>query len=374
MNARKSYLALFVRWSKQLAILVVFVAGVILIMLKLAGKFDSKVPSAPEKAAETQLAPGAELAKAYLRPVDLTESAVGSIRAVHETSIGAKLLARVVEVNIKAGQAVHEGDVLIRMDDSDIKPQLEQANSALTKAEAGYQQAVNDEKRYSELVKVNAVSKQEHENAVTRVRTADAELKRAQEAIKEVQAKLEFATIRAPISGIIVDKKVDVGDMVAPGQILTTLFDPNRMQMVASVREALAHKLDPGQTIGVQVDSLGKQCSGTVSEIVPEAQTTSRSFQVKVTGPCPSGIYSGMYGRILIPVGRERVLVIPRKAIQTVGQLELVDVVEDGHVVRRAVRTGRVFGEEVEILSGLRDGEQVVVSAGPSVAKEGSHE
>lgn len=374
MNARRSYLALFLRWSKHLAILVVFVAGVILIMLKLAGKFDSKAPSSPEKAAETQLAPGAKLVKAYLRPVDLTESAVGSIRAVHETSIGAKLLARVVEVNIKAGQAVHEGDVLIRMDDSDIKPQLEQANSALAKAEASYQQATNDEKRYAELVKVNAISKQEYENAVTRVRTADAELKRAKEAIKEVQAKLEFATIRAPISGIIIDKKVDVGDMVAPGQILATLFDPNRMQMVASVREALAHKLNPGQTIGVQVDSLGKQCSGMVSEIVPEAQTTSRSFQVKVTGPCPSGVYSGMYGRILIPLGREKVLVILRNAIQNVGQLELVDVAEDGHIVRRAVRTGRVFGKEVEILSGLREGEQVVVPAGASVAKEGSHE
>lgn len=374
MTARKMNLAGLTRWSGRLAILLAFVAGVILIMLKLAGKFDSKVSMVPGEAPAAQSEITGTLATAHLKPVARTESAVGSIRAVHETSIGAKLLARVVEVNIKAGQKVQEGDVLIRLDDTNLKPQLQQANSALAKAEADYQQAVSDEKRYGELVKVNAISKQEYENAVTKVRTADAELKRAQEAIKEVQATLEWATIRAPIGGVIIDKKIDVGDMVTPGQTLATLFDPNRMQLVASVRETLAHQLQVGQDIGVAVEGLGKQCSGTVSEIVPEAQTASRSFQVKVTGPCPTGIYTGMFGRLVIPLGVEQVLVVPRKAVQSVGQLELVEVVEDGHATRRAVRTGRTFDEDVEILAGLREGEKVVIPAAPAAVQEGSHE
>ena len=66
----------------------------------------------------------------------------------------------------------------------------------------------------------------------------------------------------------------------------------------------------------MQIEGLGKQCSGTISEIVPEAQSASRSFQVKVTGPCPAGIYSGMFGRLVIPLQEEQVLVIPRKAVQ----------------------------------------------------------
>ena len=147
-----------------------------------------------------------------------------------------------------------------------------------------------------------------------------------------------------------------------PGQTLLTLFDPKRMQLVASVRESLTHQLHLGQAIGVRIEGLNKQCSGTVSEIVPEAQSASRTFQVKVTGPCPTGIYSGMFGRILIPLEEESVLIIPRQAVRKVGQLELVDAVENGRTSRRAIRIGRTLDENVEVLSGLREGEQVMIS------------
>jgi multidrug efflux pump subunit AcrA (membrane-fusion protein) len=98
---------------------------------------------------------------------------------------------------------------------------------------------------------------------------------------------------------------------------------------------------------------------------VPEAQSASRAFQVKVTGPCPTGIYTGMFGRILIPLEEEEILVIPKKAVRNVGQLELVEVQEGDRVRRRAVRTGRTLEGDVEVLSGLRAGEQVVVAETP---------
>ena len=197
----------------------------------------------------------------------------------------------------------------------------------------------------------------QYDKAVATLRSAEADLRRAQEAVNEVQATLDWATIRSPIDGTVIDKKVDVGDMVTPGQMLVTLFDPKQMQLVASVRESLTHRLQVGQSIGVQVEGLDKQCSGTVSEIVPEAQSASRTFQVKVTGPCPAGIYTGMFGRILIPLQEEQVLVIPRQAVRKVGQLELVEVVENGQVSRRAIRTGRTSrAKNVEVLSGLARG------------------
>src|SRR5262249_11919629 len=154
------------------------------------------------------------------------------------------------------------------------------------------------------------------------------------ESINEIQATLDWATIRSPIRGVVIDKKVDAGDMVTPGQILATLFDPKRMQLVASVRESLAHRLKVGQPIEVQIAAFNKQCTGTISEIVPAAESSSRALQVKVTGPCPEGIYSGMFGRILIPLDEEQVLVVPRQAVQSVGQLDLVSVASDGGVSR----------------------------------------
>ena len=370
MTTRGSLLVRWARWGARTVVLLGFAAGVVVLLLWLAGKFSPKVPV---KNATTQ--PQGSDVQRQLVPVrlirlPLSESAVGTIRAVHETTIGSKLLARVMEVNLKAGQKVQPGDVLIRLDDTDLRAKLQQAKAAVASAEAVYRQAAGDEKRYAQLVKSRTISQQQYDNAVATLQSAEADLHRAQAAVNEVQATLDWATIRSPIEGTVIDKKVDVGDMVTPGRMLVTLFDPKHMQLVASVRESLTRRLQVGLSIGVQVEGLNKQCSGTVSEIVPEAQSASRSFQVKVIGPCPAGIYSGMFGRILIPLQEEQVLVIPRQAVQEVGQLELVEVVKNGQVSRRTIRTGRTLDENVEVLSGLREGEQVALPVASGAAQE----
>ncbi len=362
------------RWAGLTAVFLTFAAGVVVLMLWLAGKFSPKVSEIPitdrVSVAETR----GPVVPVRVVQLERSESAVGTIRAVHETSIGSRLLSRVVEVDLKAGQQVQAGDVLIRLDDTDLRAKLQQAKAGVASAEALQTQLIADEKRYAELLKTSAISRQQYEKAAAALQTAQADLNRAQEAVKETQAMLDWATIRSPMDGTVIDKKVDVGDMVTPGQMLVTLLDPKRMQLVASVRESLTRQLQVGQDIGVQVEGLQKQCTGTVSEIVPEAQSASRSFQVKVTGPCPPGMYSGMFGRILVPLGEESILVIPRQAVQQVGQLELVAVVDHGQTRQRAIRTGRTLDTDVEVLSGLREGEQVVVPAVTKPAQEANHD
>ncbi len=352
-----------------------FAAGVVVLMLWLAGKFSPKVPASTASDQLQTSAIDGRIASVQLVRLPLSESAVGTIRAVHETTIGSKLLARVTEVNLKAGQKVKAGDVLLRLDDADLRAKLRQAKAAVASAEAARAQAALDEDRYGQLVKSHAVSQQDYDKALTALHSTEADLQRVRETVNEVQATLDWATVRSPIDGTVIDKKVDTGDMVTPGQMLVTLFDPKRMQLVASVRESLTRNLQVGQGIGVRIDGLNKQCSGTVSEIVPESQSASRAFQVKVTGPCPAGIYSGMFGRILIPLDEEQVLVLPRQAVRKVGQLELVQVIGKGRALQRAIRTGRNLGDvedasglalrdQVEVLSGLSRGEQVVLPAG----------
>ena len=344
------------------AVFLAFSAGVVLLMLWLAGVFQRKIASnIPADASQPSYAGPTAAVRRVSLPRE--ETAVGTVRPVHETNVGAKLLARVVQVHIKAGQKVQAGEVLVRLDDTDLKAKLQQAKAAFDAATAARQQAVADQQRSAKLVQSNVTSRQEHEKTVTALRAAEAELLRAQEGVNEVQAMLDWATIRAPMEGVIVDKKVDVGDTVTPGQSLATLFDPKRMQLIAAVRESLTRGLRVGQNIAVQVEGVPKRCEGTVSEIVPQSQTASRTFQVKVTGPCPPGVYAGTFGRIYIPLQNEEVLVIPKNAVRSVGQLELVDVVENRKLQRRAVRIGRALDAAVEVLSGLREGETVAVSA-----------
>lgn len=377
------------RWGGRSVLFLGFTAAVILLVLWLAGKFAPKVSLEPRVADSTVTAIRGRVESVRNVPLPRYESAVGTIRAVHETTIGSKLLARVVEVNLKAGQQVKVDEPLVRLDDTDLQAKLKQAQAAVTAAEAIQAQAVVEKRRAAQLRESKAISNQEYERSARALETAEADLLRAREVVKEVQATLDWATVRAPIDGTVIDKKVDVGDTVTPGQPLVTLFDPTRMQLVASVRESLALRLKAGDPIDVRIDGLAKDCTGTISEIVPEAQAASRTFQVKVTGPCPTGIYTGMFGRILIPLGQQEVPVIPAAAVRQVGQVELVDVAFNGGARRRAVRTGRRFDADfnvigdvsesdrlayVEVLSGLNPQERIVVPDNQLAPQETSHE
>lgn len=369
-------------WIRTLLVIGGFSVLVAVPLLYLAGKFSPKVSESPSEPVQAER-PAGEAVPVRQVSLPVVESAVGSIRAVREMAVGSKLLARVVEVNLRAGQEVKRDDVLVRLDDTDLQAKLQQAKATVTSMEAVRAQALADEQRAATLIQSNAISRQDYEKAQTALRSAEADLQRAKETVNEVQASLDWATVRAPIDGTVIDKQVDVGDMVTPGQLLVTLYDPKQMQLVANVRESLTDKLEVGQDIGVRIDGLQKQCVGRISEKVPQAQASSRAFQVKVTGPCPEGIYSGMFGRILIPLGEETVIVVPGRAIRKVGQLELVEVMEKDRMIQRAIRTGRELGDlptedgqvlsdQVEVLSGLQPGEQVFVPAASSAVPTGA--
>jgi RND family efflux transporter MFP subunit len=344
----------------KLVFIVMVIGALGILLLLLAGVFWPKVPSeqqTPVQIPTTDL----PLAEVRLLREPRYETAVGTVRAIHEAAVGSKLLARVIEVRAKAGQAVTRDEVLVRLDNSDLQARLKQAEAAVTAAVAAKEGAAADQQRALQLLPSGGISKEEADRRATALRTATAELERARQTVREAKVLLDFATIRSPITGVVIDKRVEAGDTVTPGQILLTLYDPGHMQMVVTVRESLAQQLKVGQKVPGRLEALGYACQATVSEIVPEAQTASRSFTVKVTGPCPPGVYSGMFGRIFIPVGEENLVIVPVAAVRRVGQLDLVEVAEDGQFRRRSVQLGRQLREGYEVLSGLKPGEKVVL-------------
>jgi len=363
--------------ARKIAVAAALCVAVVLLLLLLAGTFHRKIGrGASEQAAEAAAEGGrtlpADAATELVRLVRIpaTESAVGSIRAVHETTLASKLLAKVVEVNVIAGQRVAKDEVLVRLDDADLRARLQQAQAAADSAKAAHEQAKIEFDRIEKLIQQGNAAQIEYDRAGTNLKSTEAALRQAEKARDEAATIQGYAVIHSPIDGTVIDKKVEVGDTVQPGRPLVSLYDPTRMQLVASVRESLTHRLTVGQPIGVFVEALGKQCQGNVSEIVPEAESASRTFAVKVTGPCPPGIYSGMFGRLLIPLDDQQVLVVPARAVSRIGQLDVVDVVEAGTVRRRVVQLGKRHGDSIEVLSGLREGEKVVIGAPSRIAPD----
>lgn len=351
---------------RKLAVGAVFLVVVVVLLMWLAGTFHRKIGGGVAAPTSRRTLGSAAVVPVRLIEVPTTESAVGTIRAVHETSVASKLLAKVVAVNVVAGQTVQRGEVLVRLDDEDLRARLQQAEAAVESARAARDQAQVEMDRIKGLFADGQAAQIEYDRTRTALKAAVAELQGAEQARNEAHTVLEYATIRAPLDGTVIDKQVEVGDTAQPGQVVVTLYDPTRMQLIARVRESLAQRLRVGQTVKVGVDALKRECHGRISEIVPEAESASRTFSVKVTGPCPKGIYSGMFGRLRIPLDNRQVLVVPAAAVRRVGQLDLVEVVEerDGtrFLARRAVRLGERFGAEVEVLSGLSQGEAVAVT------------
>jgi RND family efflux transporter MFP subunit len=350
---------------RYVALGLVFTGVVILLLLWLAGVFKPKVPATSPTVANRLIAEHTFVAVREIA-VPTVESAVGTIRAVQETSVAAEVLAKVVEVDVKAGDHVHKGDVLVRLDDEDLKARLRQAEAAVAAVQAEHNQAKTEFERIQALYEQNNAAKIEFQRAETELKSSEARLEQAQQVQRAATKVLTYATIVSPFDAVVIDKRVEVGDTVAPEKVLLTLYDPTRMQLVASVRESLIDRLQKDQIIPVHIDALNRTCHGVVTEIVPQSDVASRTFLVKVTGPCPPDIHSGMFGRLLIPLDDETWLVIPRAAVRHVGQLDLV-AVADGtgkHLERRAVQLGRTRGDEVEILSGLRVGEKVAIPPG----------
>jgi RND family efflux transporter MFP subunit len=342
-----------------------FGSVVVVLLLWLAGTFHAKI-STGVRANSARPLGDRHLVPVRVIEVPAVESAVGTVRAVQQATIAAEVMAKVVAVNVRAGQAVHKGEVLVRLDPEELQARLQQADAAVAAATAARDEAQTEWERVKGLYEQNNAAKIEFQRSETAAKSAEAELEQAQQVRAAATKNLTYTTIVSPFDGTVIDKQVEVGDTASPQKALLTLYDPTRMQLVASVRESLIDRVHEEQDLPVYIDALRRQCHGAVTEIVPESDASSRSFLVKVSGPCPPDIHSGMFGRLLIPMDAERWLIVPRVAIRRVGQLEVVDVPDAGEkaLQRRVVRTGRTLGDDVEILSGLKEGEQVALPVG----------
>ncbi|MDA0933621.1 MAG: efflux RND transporter periplasmic adaptor subunit [Planctomycetota bacterium] len=355
---------------RRTAVVVLVLASMTALVLWLSGVLTEKIPATdtPERIG-IAVPDGSTFVAAAGVDAPVIEEAVGTIRAVQEIQVASRILARIRTMRVaSAGQRVEAGEVLVELEDDDLRAALREAEAAHRSAGETRDQAERDVARTRELFEKQIASARELEQHETRLENAKADVDRAAQQVAAAETALGYAVIHSPIDGVVIDKLREKGDTVAPGQLLMTLYDPSRMQLVASVREQLATKLRVGAEVGVAVDALDLICSGEVSEIVPLAETGSRAFDVKVTGPCPDGVFSGMFGRLRVHLGTQREIQIPRSAVRSFGQVDQVLVVdgegEGERLLRRfVVLGGDRDGARVRVLSGLREGERVLADA-----------
>jgi RND family efflux transporter MFP subunit len=330
-------------------------------MAQLAGFFGAKI--APGRVDVPPVAIEGQVITVTASQVPVIEQATGTVRSRHEAVLSARITARVIEVLVGAGDSVAAGDVLLTLDDRDLRARLQQREQAVVMARANLAEAEPRYARAKSLFAQNAASKAEVESAQAQLRSGHAELARSQRAVEEAETALSYSVIRASAPARVIDRLVDPGDTATPGEPLLRLYDPGALRLEASVRESLATRLERNQSLVVRIDALDAEYPVTIDEIVPSADPGSRSFIVKVSLPYDAKLYPGMFGRLLIVYGSDERYYVPARAVARVGQLEFVTVVAGEGVERRFVRTGaRSKDDQVEVVSGLRPGERIVVT------------
>ena len=338
----------------------------------LAGGFGERVPPGIAQVEEMQRPAAAREAVVEESVVPVTEWASGGVASALQTVIASRILAQIEDVRVRAGDAVAAGDVLVVLDARDLQARLGQAREALQAAEARLELAASERARYEQLFERGVATRQRLDQVLAEFRAAQAEVERLTQSLREAETALSYTEIRAPVAGLVVDRLAEPGDTASPGSPLLRIYDPSALRIEVPVRESLAVRLRVGDVLEVEVPALAHRFEGRIEEIVPFAEPGARTLLVKVALPQDPRLYPGLFARVAIPAGTSARLLVPEAAIERVGQLDFVTVVDAADRLARRLVTLGEYRENgrIEVLSGLAAGERVVYPApsgdGPS--------
>ncbi len=307
--------------------------------------------AAPSLQAQPALAVRTVVAREQTVPIQ--EEVVGTVAAELHAAVSAKVSGAIQQMNAVPGLVVTTGYVIARLHALEITARRDQALATRDDARQEFE-------REKQLFEQKIESQQKFDAAETRYRTA-------QGALDEANAMMTYTTILAPFDGVIVRKLADQGDLATPGLPLVEIENPHRLRLEAEVPEAAANRIQLGNTYQVTIAAAQVHTNAPVSEIAPSANPFSRTVLVKLDLPRVPTLHAGQFGRVTIPTGEKRAIIVPASAVVTRGQLEFVFVVSGKTAGMRMVRSGGHTAGGVELLAGLTDGEHVVTDRADSL-------
>jgi len=317
----------------------------------------SKHPAASADAAAAL--PPAKVRVATVRTEQLPAltEITGTIRPLRRAALAAKVMGTIDDLPVVLGQRVAAGDVLVKISAAEITARVTQARSGLNAVR-------RDLERERDLLTKSA-------STADMVRGLEDRFAGAQAVLREAEVMLGYATLRAPFAGVVARKFVDAGDLASPGVPLIELEGTEAFQVEVAVPGSLAEKLNLGATLDIVVPAAGLAFTAALAELSSAADPGARSVLARFTVPAGTGVRSGQFARILLPGAPVRSVFVPAAALAPLGQMERIFVVsQNNRAVLRIVKSGATVSGRTEILSGLDDGERVIV-APPAGLREG---
>jgi len=290
-------------------------------------------------------------AEARYVPIQDERRLDGLIEAVNQATVSAQTSGRVIKINYDVDDYVEKGAILLQFRDT-------KQRAGFDAAQARYEEARSEYRRIKDLYARKLVSR-------SALDKAEARLKAARAARDQARERLENTRVRAPYSGIVVKRHIEVGEVARVGQKLFTGISLEQLRATTNVPQDIINRVRQHKQARVILDRDGRRSVEAASlTISPYADPVTHTFPVRVNLPQDDyRIYPGMFVKVAFAVGQQRRLVVPRVAVTHRSEVSAVYVVDEQQRVQyRQVRTGRSLPDErIEILAGLREGEQVAL-------------
>lgn len=300
--------------------------------------------------------------KKSLRPF---VEAIGTLNPYEEVIVSTEVDGILKDVRVNEGTVVSKGMVLAMIDDTDYSLEVRRADAALRQAEATLSNTKLEYQRKEALYKEQLVTQQQFDDVSTRLSLAEADVERAKASLSLAREKLKKTKIHSPLAGIVKEKKVSAGDYVKNGTNLFVIIQINPIKINFTVTEKDVGKLKRGQDVLFKVDAFPeKEFKGRVSIIYPSLEEKTRTLEVEALVPNPDGILKpGLFAHVILYTGAEKdTILVPITSLLYEGEKIKVFVIEGDRAKESFVKTGQKYGEMMEIVEGVKEGDQVVVT------------
>ncbi len=355
-------------FKKHTAIITLIILGLTVLLGGCGTAKDTAAP--PEEQAVT-----VSTAKAVTGDITEVSSLVGKLKPNKTVNVVPKMQGKAAAVNFDVGDHVNAGDVLLKIDDSDIQTQVKTAGAGLNMAQANYtlnkqkyEQSQADFARYDALFKEGAITQQQYEQAKLSVspdmvKLYQAQLAQAQASYDSAKSMLNNTVVTSPMSGVVAARNVNAGEMVGAAMPPFIIMDNSSMLAEVDLTEALVNKVRAGDKMSVEVGDPGQAVDGVVDTVAPAASQQTGLFPVNIRIANKDGQFkAGMSANVMLSNEiHKNVVTVPKEAVAVQSTVSVVFTVKDGKAVRNVVETGISGDKNVEIVSGIKAGDEIIV-------------
>jgi len=315
-------------------------------------------------AMEEERAVAVEIQKVSKTTIAAVSTLSGKVKPREEINVVPKIPGKASAVNVKVGQRVKNGDILFTVDDSDIRQQVSQAESALRIAESSYINAKKNFENTAQLYELGGVSKLTYETTESSFKVAEEQFKSAQAAYQLAKSQLDNTVVRSPIDGIVAAVNASAGEMVSSAVPAVTIVDISSVTVDINVPETMVNKIKKGDDVDIIVSAVsGEALKGIIESISPTANAMTQSYPVSITIPNENEVLKGgMFAEVRLKADTAKdVLAVPLSAVVEERDKKYVYVADGDRARKREVQTGLASEESIQIISGLNENESVIV-------------